>query len=60
MYIINVSGGGNRSATFTMNILQRLDSLMNGKLMKQTVLINGSSGGMFGAAYFRELYRRKM
>lgn len=60
MYIINVSGGGNRSATFTMNILQRLDSLFQGQLMKKTFLINGSSGGMLGAAYFRELYRRKM
>ena len=59
MYIINVSGGGNRSATFTMNVLQHLDSLLHGKLMSQTLLINGSSGGMFGAAYFRELYRRK-
>ena len=60
MYLINVSGGGNRSATFTMNILQRLDSLLQGELMKKTFLINGSSGGMLGAAYFRELYRRKM
>jgi len=60
MYLVNVSGGGNRSATFTINVLQRLDSLLNGKLMRQTFLINGSSGGLLGAAYFRELYRRKM
>ncbi len=60
MYMINVSGGGNRSATFTMNILQHLDSLLKGELMKRTVLINGSSGGMLGAAYFRELYRQKL
>ncbi len=59
LYIINVSGGGNRSATFTMNVLQRLDSITNGKILNQTLLINGSSGGMFGAAYFRELYRLK-
>jgi hypothetical protein len=59
MYIINVSGGGNRSATFTMNVLQHMDSLLCGTLMTRTMLINGSSGGMFGAAYFRELYRRK-
>jgi hypothetical protein len=60
MYIISVSGGGNRSATFSMNVLQRLDSITNGTLLRKTILINGSSGGMFGAAYFRELYRRKM
>ncbi len=60
LYIINTSGGGTRSAAFTMNTLQRLDQQMNGKLMQQTILINGASGGMFGAAYFRELYLQKI
>jgi hypothetical protein len=60
LYIINTSGGGSRSAAFTMNALQRLDSLFNGELMNQTVLINGASGGMLGAAYFRELYYQKI
>ncbi len=60
LYIINTSGGGTRSATFTMNALQRLDSLFQGKLMQQTVMINGASGGMLGAAYFRELYYQKI
>ncbi|MBO9632804.1 MAG: hypothetical protein J7578_06770 [Chitinophagaceae bacterium] len=59
MFIINTSGGGNRSATFTMNVLQRLDSLSHGELMKKTFLITGASGGMLGAAYFRELEREK-
>ena len=58
-YIINTSGGGTRSAVFTMNALQRLDSLFGGKLMDRTFLINGASGGMLGAAYFRELYYEK-
>lgn len=60
LYLINTSGGGARSATFTMNVLQRLDSLFNGELMNQTFLINGASGGMLGAAYFRELYYEKL
>ena len=60
LYIINTSGGGSRSAAFTMNTLQRLDSVLGGQLMRQTFLINGASGGMLGAAYFRELYYRKM
>jgi hypothetical protein len=60
VYIINTSGGGTRSATFTMNTLQYLDSLMKGQLMKKTVLINGASGGMLGAVYFRELYHEKI
>ena len=57
--IINTSGGGTRSATFTMSILQRLDSMTNGEVMKKTFLITGASGGMMGASYFRELYLRK-
>ncbi|HEX6846002.1 MAG TPA: hypothetical protein VF144_03435 [Chitinophagaceae bacterium] len=57
--IINTSGGGHRSATFTMSILQRLDSVTNGDVMKKTFLITGASGGMIGASYFRELYLRK-
>lgn len=59
MFIINTSGGGNRSATFTMNVLQYLDSLSDGQLMRKTSFITGASGGMLGAAYFRELSREK-
>jgi hypothetical protein len=39
--------------------LQYLDSITKGSIFKQTFLINGASGGMIGAAYFRELYLRK-
>ena len=60
LYIINTSGGGTRSAAFTMHTLQRLDSMLGGELMTRTFLINGASGGMLGAAYFRELYYEKM
>lgn len=59
MFIINTSGGGNRSATFTMNVLQYLDSLSDGELMRRTAFITGASGGMLGAAYFRELCRER-
>jgi len=59
MLFIDVSGGGLRSATFTMNTLQQLDSITNSQLMKQTFLISGSSGGMLAATYYRELYRKK-
>ncbi|AWO01602.1 hypothetical protein DLD77_07785 [Chitinophaga alhagiae] len=56
MIVINTSGGGSRSATWTMNVLQRYDSLLQGRLLKHTMLITGASGGMLGATYFRELY----
>lgn len=59
LYIINTSGGGLRSATFTMNVLQQLDSILQGKLMQQTLFITGASGGMLGATYFRELSLNK-
>lgn len=55
LYMITTSGGGNRSANFTMNILQQLDSITNGKLMDKTFLISGASGGMLGASYYRGL-----
>jgi hypothetical protein len=59
MVFINVSGGGLRSATFVMNMLQKIDSVTNGKLMRQTFLISGACGGMLSATYYRELYRSK-
>lgn len=56
MVFINTSGGGSRSMLWTFYVLQHADSLLNGQLLKQTHLITGSSGGMIGAAYLRELY----
>ena len=60
MFILDVSGGGNRSADFTMNVLTQLDTLTQGKFFQHTFLITGASGGMIGAAYFRELYLEKL
>lgn len=57
MVVFNFSGGGVRSASFAMNVLQQLDSMSHGKIMKNTFLMSGASGGMLGAAYFRELSR---
>ncbi len=59
LVVMTTSGGGTRSATFTMEILQHLDSITGGQLMKKTFLITGASGGMIGATYFRELYRQR-
>ena len=60
MFILDVSGGGNRSADFTMNVLTQLDTLTQGRFFQHTCLITGASGGMIGAAYFRELYLQKL
>lgn len=59
MILINVSGGGLSAAMFSTLMLQKVDSVMNGNLFKNTVMITGSSGGMFGAAYMRELHLQK-
>ena len=60
LIFINVSGGGLRSAAFTMHTLQKLDSLTNGNLMQHSFLISGASGGMLAAAYYRDLYLKKL
>ncbi len=60
LVMLNTSGGGHRSATFTLRVLQYLDSSTKGRILKKTFLINGASGGMIGATYFRELYLRKL
>ncbi len=59
LILINTSGGGSRSALWTMIVLQNADEALNGKLTQHTQLITGASGGMIGAAYFRELLLRK-
>jgi len=59
MVFLCVSGGGKRAALWTLNSLQRCDSLTHGKLMENAVLITGASGGLIGASYFRELILRK-
>ena len=59
MVFINCSGGGLRSSLWTFYALQYADSLSKGKLLKHTQMITGSSGGMLGAAYLRELYLLK-
>jgi hypothetical protein len=59
LIVINFSGGGLRAATWSMNVLQRLDTLMKGNLMGHTFLMTGASGGMMGASYYRALYLEK-
>jgi hypothetical protein len=59
LIILNVSGGGSRSALWTMCVLQKTDSILEGRLGQHIQMITGASGGMIGAAYFRELYLRE-
>ncbi len=61
MVFICVSGGGMRSALWTMETLRQTDRATGGQLLRQTALITGASGGMLGASYTREaLLRQQM
>lgn len=55
LVILNHSGGGTRSAYWTMRAIPYADSVCEGRLLRQTVLMTGASGGMVGAGYLREL-----
>ncbi len=56
LVVIAVSGGGSRAAYWTFHTLQYLDSLSQGKLFSNTVMMTGASGGMIGAAYWRSVH----
>lgn len=60
MVFICTSGGGQRAAVWAMRTLQIVDSTLEGRLMNHTMLMTGASGGLVGAAYFRELYLQKV
>lgn len=59
LVLLNCSGGGLRASMWTFRVLQHLDSISENSFFNQTQLITGSSGGMLGAAYYRELYRQR-
>lgn len=59
MVFIAVSGGGQRAALWTLNVLQEAEKVTDGKIFAHTQMITGASGGVIGAAFFRELYLRK-
>ncbi|MFN4122406.1 MAG: patatin-like phospholipase family protein [Flavobacteriales bacterium] len=56
---IATSGGGLKSAAWTFTVMQNLDSLLDARFMQNVQMITGSSGGLIGASYFRELYYQK-
>ncbi len=57
LVILCVSGGGQRAALWSLNALHTVDSALKAPLMDHVALITGASGGMIGAAYYRELFR---
>ena len=59
MVLISASGGGQRAALWAMKSLQAADSSTGGQMFRHAALITGSSGGVIGASYYRELFLQK-
>jgi hypothetical protein len=59
MVFLCASGGGKRAALWTVTALQIADSVTKGRLMDNSILITGASGGLIGASFFRELVLRQ-
>jgi hypothetical protein len=55
LLIIGASGGGMRAAMWTVRCMQVTDSMLYGKLMDNTQMITGASGGIVGSSFYREL-----
>lgn len=58
LVIVSASGGGLRASLWTFYVMRVLSEITKGRFMDQTMLLTGSSGGMWGAAIFRELFYR--
>jgi len=60
MVFVAVSGGGQRAALWTLKVLQDAEEASGKQLFRHTQMISGASGGVIGAAFFRELYLRNL
>ncbi len=60
LVIMATSGGGQRAALWTLKIMQELQRSTQGRFFERCQLITGASGGMIGAAFFREIYLQSL
>ncbi len=56
LVVLCFSGGGLRSAQWSMQTLMQVNSATKGKLFDRTALMTGASGGMYAATWFRNLH----
>lgn len=56
---VATSGGGSRAAMWSFLAMKHLDEVSDFELSKHMIVGTGSSGGMIGLAYYRELLLRK-
>jgi len=59
MILVNTSGGGSRSASWSFEVMRYIDSVSNGRFTRNTAIITGASGGMVGASFYRALLLKK-
>ena len=57
--IVCLSGGGQRASLWAYRALQHANAQTNGALWQHTAIVLGASGGMLGAATYREMMLRK-
>lgn len=53
------SGGGLKAAAWSTHIIQTANQLSDGRLLDQSILMTGASGGMLGMAHLREVHNRQ-
>lgn len=57
LFFVASHGGGLKANVWTLNVLNRLQSETNGKLLNQTIAFSGASGGSLGLALYTGLYK---
>ncbi|MEO8069605.1 MAG: patatin-like phospholipase family protein, partial [Flavobacteriales bacterium] len=55
LVVVCSSGGGLRAMLWSFRCLQYADSLLGGSLMQRTAMMTGSSGGLIGSTFYRQL-----
>ncbi len=60
LVLVNCSGGGLRAAMWSFYVLQQLNTNTENEFFDNVHMITGASGGMVGAAYYRELALQSM
>lgn len=55
VYFVNSHGGGLKSSSWTLKVLQELQVQSGGRFLEQTVAMSGASGGSVGLALYGDL-----
>ena len=57
LFFIASHGGGLKANVWTLNVLNKLQTNTNGKLLKQSIAFSGASGGSLGLALYTGLFK---